>query len=142
MYVGWAQLNRSALIRIPRYNEGMTQAARCELRCPDPSSNPYLAFTAMIAAAMDGIDNELVPPKPLNSINVYELTPEEKIQLGITQLPGSLLEALEELDKDTVIKDALGEELYEVFRRAKLAEWDEYRIQVMDWEIEKYLETA
>ena len=142
VYVGWAQLNRSALIRIPRYNEGMTGAARCELRCPDPSSNPYLAFTAMIAAAMDGIENGLTPPKPLNSINVYELTPEEKIQLGITQLPGSLLEALGELDKDDIIKDALGEELYEAFRRAKLSEWEEYRMQVMDWEIEKYLETA
>lgn len=142
VYVGWAQLNRSALIRIPRCNEGMTQAVRCELRCPDPSSNPYLAFSAMIAAAMDGIENGLVPPKPLNSINVYELTPEEKIQLGITQLPGSLLEALDELDKDPVIKEALGKDLYEVFRRAKLSEWDEYRMQVMDWEIEKYLETA
>jgi len=142
VYVGWAQLNRSALIRIPRHNEGMTQAARCELRCPDPSSNPYLAFTAMIAAAMDGIENGLKPPKPLNRINVYELTPEEKIQLGITQLPGSLKEALAELDKDEVIKDALGSEIYEVFRRAKLSEWEDYRIKVMDWEIEKYLETA
>lgn len=142
VYVGWAQLNRSALIRIPRYNPGMTQAARCELRCPDPSCNPYLAITTMIAAAMDGIENALVPPKPLNSINVYELTPEEKVQLGITQLPGSLLEALEELDKDVILKDALGPDLYEVFRRAKLAEWDEYRMQVMDWEIEKYLETS
>jgi glutamine synthetase len=70
------------------------------------------------------------------------LTPEEKVQLGITQLPGSLLEALEELDKDVILKDALGPDLYEVFRRAKLAEWDEYRMQVMDWEIEKYLETS
>ena len=142
VYVGWAQLNRSALIRIPRYNDGMTSAVRCELRCPDPSSNPYLAFAAMIASTMDGIENGLAAPKPLNSINVYDLTPEEKIQLGITQLPGSLLEALGELDKDEVVKDALGADIYETFRRAKLAEWDEYRMQVMDWEIDKYLETA
>ncbi len=140
--MGWAQLNRSALIRIPRYNDGMTSAVRCELRCPDPSSNPYLAFAAMIATTMDGIENELTPPKPLNSINVYDLTPEEKIQLGITQLPGSLLEALEELDKDEVVKEALGADIYDTFRRAKLAEWDEYRMQVMDWEIDKYLETT
>ena len=73
----------------------------------------------MIAATMDGIENDLPLPKPLNSINVYDLTPEEKIQLGITQLPGSLLEALGELDKDDVIKDALGEEIYEAFCRAK-----------------------
>lgn len=142
VYVGWAQLNRSALIRIPRYNEGMTSAVRCELRCPDPSSNPYLAFAAMIATTLDGIENKLEAPKPLNSINVYDLTPEEKIQLGIAQLPGSLKEALDELEKDEVVKDALGAETYEVFRRAKLAEWEDYRIKVMDWEIEKYLETA
>ncbi len=137
IYVGWAQINRSAMIRIPRSNTGIDTAARAELRCPDPSSNPYLAFSAMIAATMDGIENDLPLPKPLNSINVYDLTPEEKIQLGITQLPGSLLEALGELDKDDVIKDALGEEIYEAFCRAKMSEWEEYRMQVMDWEIEK-----
>jgi glutamine synthetase len=142
VYVGWAQLNRSALIRIPRYTDGMTAASRCELRCPDPSSNPYLAFTAMAAAALDGIENNLTPPKPLNSINIYELSAAEKKKLGIAQLPGSLKEALDELAKDKVLREGLGEELFEVFTRAKMEEWEEYRIHVMDWEITRYLETA
>lgn len=142
VYVGWAQLNRSALIRIPRYNEGMTGAARCELRCPDPSSNPYLAFTVMIAAALDGIDNKLDLPEPLNGINIYELSEAEKHEMGIKELPGSLKEALGELEADSVLREALGEELYDVYSRAKLEEWDQARIHVTDWEIGKYLETA
>jgi glutamine synthetase len=142
VYIGWAQINRSALIRVPQFNKGMTQAARIELRCPDPSCSPYLAFAAILAAALDGVDSKLIPPKPLNNINVYELSPEERSKLGIKELPGSLLEALEELDKDALIKKALGDVAYEAFRRAKLGEWEEYRIKVMDWEIERYLETA
>jgi len=141
-YVGWAQVNRSAMIRIPRYNPGQTYAARAELRCPDPSSNPYLAFTAMGAAALDGIENGLKPMPPLNGVNIFELTDVEKRDLQISELPGSLKEALYELHADEVIRAGLGEEIYDVFLRAKLAEWDEYRMQVMDWEIERYLERA
>jgi glutamine synthetase len=141
-YVGWAQVNRSAMIRIPRYNQGQTYAARAELRCPDPSSNPYLAFAAMGAAALDGIENGLKPMPPLNGVNIFELTDVEKRDLQIAELPGSLKEALYELHADEVIRAGLGEEIYEVFLRAKLAEWDEYRMQVMDWEIERYLERA
>lgn len=141
-YVGWAQINRSAMIRIPRYNEGMTNAARAELRCPDPSSNPYLAFAAMGAAALDGIEKGLKPVPPLNGVNIFELTDAEKRDLQISELPGSLNEALYELNKDDVIRAGLGEEIFDVFLRAKLAEWEDYRTHVMDWEIERYLERA
>jgi glutamine synthetase len=142
VYVGWAQLNRSALIRIPRYNKGQDKSMRAELRCPDPSCNPYLAFLGMIASAFDGIDNDIAAPKPLNNINIYELSEDERKAKDIKELPSSLMEALENLDKDTVLKDALGEEIYTAFRRAKLEEWEDFRINVTDWEVEKYLESA
>jgi glutamine synthetase len=140
--VGWAQINRSALIRIPRYTLGHDKSMRAELRCPDPSSNPYLAFTAMLAAALDGIDNTLPCPKPLNNINVYHLTPEERAQMGVAELPGSLAEALRELEKDQVVRNALSETVFEAFSRAKWAEVEEYRMKVTDWEVERYLEVA
>lgn len=142
VYIGWAQTNRSALIRIPRYTAGMDKAVRAELRCPDPSCNPYLAFTAMIAAALDGIDHGLDLPKPLNNINVYHLDEDDRRRLGVKELPGSLIEAMGELDRDKVITQALGPTIYESFRRAKLNEWEEYRLRVMDWEVERYLEIA
>jgi len=142
VYVGWAQRNRSALVRIPRYTPGQDKAVRAELRFPDPSCNPYLAFTAMLAAALDGIDKGTKLEDPLNNINIYHLTAEERKQMGIGELPGSLREALTELDKDEVIKEALGPVMYEAFVRAKWAEWDEYRMHVMDWEVERYLETV
>ncbi len=142
VYIGWAQQNRSALIRIPRFTEGRDKAVRAELRFPDPSSNPYLAFTAMLAAAMDGIDRSLVPPAALNNVNLYHLSPEERTKLGVKELPGSLAEALGELERDEVVKCALGDVTYEAFTRAKWAEWDDYRMHVTDFEIERYLETA
>jgi glutamine synthetase len=142
VYIGWAQINRSALIRIPRYTEGRDKAVRAELRCPDPSANPYLALSVMLAAALDGIDNNLEAPAPLNNVNVYHLTAEERAARGIASLPGSLAEAMNELDKDVVLKDALGPVMYEAFYRAKWAEVEEYRMRVTDWEVERYLEVA
>ncbi len=142
VYVGWAQTNRSALIRIPRPLEGMTTSVRAELRCPDPSCNPYLAYSSMLAAALDGMKQQLTPPEPLNDVNVYELSREERQNLNIVELPGSLREALVELEKDSVIQQALGETLYNAFRRAKWAEWERYRLDVTDWELARYLETA
>lgn len=142
VYVGWAQQNRSALIRIPRYTEGRNKAMRAELRFPDPSTNPYLAFAGMLAAALDGIDNNITPPKPLNNVNLYHLDPKERKKMGVGELPGSLAEALTELAKDKVLVDALGPVAYEAFNRAKWEEWDDYRIHVTDYEIERYLETA
>ena len=142
VYVGWAQINRSALIRIPRYTPGLERAARMEVRFPDPSSNPYLAFLAMLAAALDGYENNRPIPEPLNHLNIYELTPQERKEMGINELPGSLYEALEELKNDEVLKKALGPVLYGAFMRAKMTEWDDYRIKVSDWEVARYLETA
>lgn len=142
VYIGWAQQNRSALIRIPRYTEGRDKSVRAELRCPDPSSNPYLAFTVMLAAALDGIDRHLEAPKPLNNINLYHLERGEREQMGVKELPGSLAEALGELEKDELLKSALGETTCEAFLRAKWAEWDDFRMRVSDYEIERYLEIA
>lgn len=142
VYIGWAQTNRSALIRIPRHIAGRDKAVRAELRFPDPSSNPYLAFATMLGAALDGIDNEMTVPAPMNNINIYHLTPEERMEKGIESLPGSLAEAMRELENDEVVRNALGQETYEAFSRAKWAEIEEHRMKVSDWEVERYLETA
>ena len=142
VYIGWAQINRSALIRIPHYTEGRDEDARAELRFPDPSCNPYLAFAAMLATALHGIDSQMTPPKPLNNVNVYQLDEAERARLGIGSLPGSLAEALRELEGDKVIQAALGERVYDSFRRAKWEEWDEFRTAVVDWEVKRYLEIA
>jgi glutamine synthetase len=125
------QCGEVALIRIPRYTPGLVKATRMEL-----------AFQAMLAAALDGVDSQRPVPGPLNNINIYELTPEQRQEQGIGELPGSLLEALNDLEKDEVLKKALGPVMYEAFRRAKLEEWEDYRIKVTDWEVSRYLETA
>src|SRR5512136_2608278 len=135
VYVCWAQMNRSALVRIPRYTPGNDKATRIELRYPDPSCNPYLAFTAMLAAGLDGVERKLKPPAHVNNVDVYHLTPDEVAARGIPVLPGSLAEALDALSKDEMLQAALGTNLYEAFVRAKTAEWDDYRIHVTDWEI-------
>ncbi|MFC2028508.1 type I glutamate--ammonia ligase [Chloroflexota bacterium] len=142
VYVGWAQQNRSALIRIPRFTEGRDKAVRAELRFPDPSSNPYLAFAAILGAGLDGIEKKLTPPKPLNNVNVYNLTEEDRESMDIPSLPGSLGEALIELEKDETIKNVLGPITYDAFRRAKIEERDGFRTAVTDWETNRYLETA
>jgi len=142
VYVGWAQINRSALIRIPRYTDGRDKSMRAELRFPDPSANPYLAFTVMLAAALDGIDRKLTPPEPLNNINIYHLSPVERAAMNIQELPGSLAEALRELENDDLLRAALGPDAFEAFQRAKWAEVEESRMRVTDWEVERYLEVA
>jgi glutamine synthetase len=142
VYIGWAQINRSALIRIPRFTEGRTKAMRAELRFPDPSANPYLAFTVILAAALDGIDNNLRPAPPLNNINVYHLDDVARQKMKIDSLPGSLIEALGELENDKIVRASLGESIFEAFTRAKHDEWDAFRINVTDWEVERYLEVA
>ncbi len=103
---------------------------------------PISGNGSQLGAAWDGIDNAVALPKPLNNINIYDLTRAERKEMGIAELPGSLLEAMNELDNDSVIKDTLGTEVYEAFRRAKLEEWDEFRIRVTDWEIERYMESV
>jgi glutamine synthetase len=130
------------LIRIPHYTPGREKSIRAELRFPDPSANPYLALTVMLASALDGIDNQLSCPEPLNNLNVYRLTREERLSMGIDELPGSLAESLRELEGDAELREALGLMIFETFVRAKWAEVDEYRMRVTDWEVERYLETA
>lgn len=140
VYICWAQRNRSALIRIPRISPGREKATRAELRCPDPSSNPYLAFAVMLKAGLDGIKNKLEPPMPVEE-DVYEFDPAERLKHHIDTLPGSLGDAIEELKKDKLIADVLGAHTYKMYINAKTAEWDEYRIQVSEWEKSKYFYT-
>ncbi len=141
VYICWAQLNRSALIRVPGHGRQHEEATRAELRCPDPSANPYLAFTAMLAAGLDGIERDLTPPPPVNE-DVYDFDKRDLRERAIGTLPDTLAEALDALEQDEVIQEALGPAITGAFVRAKRAEWDEYRIQVTNWELERYLETA
>ena len=142
VYIGWAQINRSALIRLPRYTTGRNKSVRLELRCPDPSANPYLAFAAMLGAGLEGINSKIACPEPLNNLNIWDLSEEERKEKGIESLPGSLAEAMNEFEADNVIKKALGDTICRVFSRAKWAEVEEYRTRVTDWEIGRYLELA
>jgi len=139
-YICWAQINRSALIRIPRYSPGRASSTRAELRCPDPSCNPYLAFAVMLAAGLDGIDKGLTAPPAVNE-DVYDFDEDDLRERSIGVLPGTLGDALKALDDDPVVRDALGEHVYQAFARAKRAEWDDYRIRVHEWELNRYLET-
>ena len=140
VYICWAQLNRSSLIRVPAHGSE-TSATRIELRCPDPSCNPYLAFAAMLAAGLDGIERDLMPPAAVNE-DVYHFEQCDLDERAIGTLPGTLAEALDALEEDEVIQEALGPAITDVFMRAKRAEWGAYRIQVTDWELERYLEMA
>lgn len=138
VYVCWGQINRSALIRIPMVSKGREQSTRAELRCPDPSCNPYLAFAAMLACGLDGIRRNLRVPAPMEE-NVFEFDECKLEEEHITTLPGSLAEALAELQRDEVIQQALGDHVYRWFMRAKRSEWDEFRLQVTPWELDRYL---
>ncbi len=135
VYVAWSPSNRSALLRVPAKRGKST---RIELRSPDPSANPYMAFAVMVMAGLDGIKNKIDPPAPAD-VNIYKLTAEERAQMGIPALPGSLYEALEELKKSEIAKAALGDHIYSEFLRTKEREWDEFRINVSPWETERYL---
>ncbi len=139
VYVGWARINRSALIRIPQISKGSLNSTRMELRCPDPSTNPYLAFACMLAAGLDGVERKLTPPEPVEE-NLYHFDAAKLESRKIKQLPGTLREALDELEADAVIREALGEHVFERFVEAKTEEWNEYRTQVSSWEVERYLE--
>jgi len=139
VYVSWARVNRSALIRVPRSNPQRPQATRVELRCPDPSCNPYLAFSVMLAAGLDGIRRKLPLPEPIEE-NLYAFDEDELTRRQIDVLPGSLGEALEEFRKDEVIQSGLGPHVYERFLEAKTIEWNEYRLYVSPWELARYLE--
>ncbi|OGH96681.1 MAG: type I glutamate--ammonia ligase [Candidatus Melainabacteria bacterium GWF2_32_7] len=136
VYLAWSAANRSALVRVPAKRGNAT---RVELRSPDPTCNPYLAFAAILTAALDGIKNQVEPPAPAET-NIYQLTEKERKKMKIDSLPGSLLEALDQMEKSQVAKDALGEHIYNEFLNAKKIEWDSFRILVTPWELERYLE--
>jgi len=140
-YICWGRINRSALIRIPGYLPGLGQeSARCELRCPDPSANPYLAFAVMLATGLDGIRRQMAAPPPVEE-NVYEFDALELRRQEIDALPGTLEEALQEMERDQVIADVLGKHTFRRYLEAKRLEWDEYRTQVTAWELRRYLTT-
>jgi glutamine synthetase len=134
VYISWARINRSALIRVPRASE--SDSTRLELRCPDPSCNPYLAFSVMLAAGLDGIRRELPVPDATEE-NIYLLDSPRKSSQDV--LPSSLNQALKALEEDDVIREALGAHTHEVFISAKRLEWEDYRLEVTDWELKKYL---
>ncbi|MFA7653908.1 MAG: glutamine synthetase, partial [Candidatus Magasanikbacteria bacterium] len=139
VYITWGQTNRSALVRIPRVNPGKPTATRAELRCPDPAANPYLAFAVMLAAGLDGIQNIMGLPVPVEE-SVYELTSEEMLNRGIDTLPADLYGAMRALAKDKYIQEVLGEATYKKYNAIKTQEWDNFRLAVTDWEKENYLE--
>ena len=134
VYISWARINRSALIRVPRASE--SDSTRIELRCPDPSCNPYLAFTVMLAAGLDGIRRELTVPEATEE-NIYLLDKPNYSSKDV--LPTSLNQALKALEEDEVVRNALGAHTHEVFINAKRLEYEDYRLEVTNWELEKYL---
>jgi len=137
VYVAWAFRNRSPLIRVPNFGK-RHNAARMEIRCPDPAGNPYLQFAVLCLSGLDGIKRKLDPPKPAE-LNVYKLSYEERKQRKIISLPESLSEALLEIENSEFMRAALGQELWENYLKEKHREWDLYRTQVTPWEVERYM---
>ncbi len=139
-YITWGRTNRSALIRVPMISPGKSiEGTRAEVRCPDPSSNTYLAFAVMIAAGLDGVERGLTLADPVEE-SLFEMDASRVTERGIKELPGTLGQAIDELRADPVVCEALGEHVLEHFIEAKTAEWNEYRTQVTQWEIDRYLE--
>jgi len=138
VYICWANMNRSALVRVPMYKPGKEKATRIEYRSPDPSCNPYLAFSAMLAAGLEGINKKYKLGDPAND-NIYHMSDEEKEKAGIKSLPEDLLEAIKIAEKSKLIKECLGDKVFEYFIRNKKMEWNEYKAQVSQYEIDKYL---
>jgi glutamine synthetase len=138
VYLSWAQRNRSDLIRVPQYKPGKEKATRIEFRSPDPACNPYLAFSVMLAAGLEGIEKGYEPPAPVEE-NVYEMTTEERKHRGINTLPASLWEAIQLAENSEVVRKALGEHVFRAFMENKKIEWDHYRVRVTDYELARYL---
>jgi len=138
VYLSWARRNRSDLIRVPEYQPGREQATRVEFRSPDPACNPYLAFSVMLAAGLEGIEQGYEAPVPVEK-NVYEMSEAERQTHGIGTLPASLLEAINLTEQSELVRKALGDHLFQAFITNKKIEWDFYRTQVTDYEIQRYL---
>lgn len=135
VYIAWSATNRSPLIRIPA---SRGEGTRIELRCPDPSANPYLALAVCLRAGLDGIENHILPPDSVDR-NIFRMTEEEKRAGGIEEIPGTLIEAIYHMEADGFIRDVLGDHVYRKYIAAKKKEWYRYRMQVTDWEISEYL---
>ncbi len=134
----WARNNRSVLVSVPPIKAGKADSARIEFRAPDPACNPYLAFSVVLAAGLKGIEEGYdLPAETL--ANLYQLTEEERLAEGISILPGSLAEALDEMERSELVAEALGEHVFEWFLRNKRAEWHEYKTQVSQFELDRYL---
>ncbi len=138
VYISWAQLNRSALIRIPQIPKDRSSSVRAELRCPDPMCNPYLALAVMLEAGLEGIRQNIEVPSPRQE-NLYEMESEDLISLKVDHLPTSLWEATQFIKESELVKGVFEDPLYDSYIRAKTKEWDEYRLQVTEWEKNKYL---
>ncbi|UCE57294.1 MAG: glutamine synthetase [Candidatus Bathyarchaeota archaeon] len=137
IYICWGQRNRSALIRVPRYREGRDTATRLELRCPDPSCNPYLAFAVMLAAGLKGIEEKIEPPDPVEE-DVYGFDDRKLAKFYIKTLPENLGEAVWEFRRSKMMKEALGEHVFNKYLGIKTTEWNEFQKSVTDWELERY----
>ena len=138
VYTSWAMVNRSDLVRVPAYKSGREASRRIEYRAPDPACNPYLAFSVMLAAGLEGIEKEYSLPPPVQE-NVYKMSDEERRSLGIETLPTSLWEAIQITEKSDLVREALGERVLHSFIQNKHIEWEKYRSQVTDYEIAQYL---
>ena len=138
VYVSWARRNRSALVRVPMYKPDKAKATRAEFRCPDPACNPYLAFAVMLAAGLEGIKNNYKLPPPVEE-DIFEMDLQRRAKAGIESLPGSLDEAIACTESSKLVREALGEHIFNKFLANKKIEWDMYRTQVTDWELDKYL---
>jgi glutamine synthetase len=135
VYIAWSAKNRSPLIRIPAARGAST---RVELRCPDPAANPYLTLAVCLAAGLDGIKNKLIPQDSVDK-NIFNMTQEEKDEIGIMSLPESLEDSIIALENNDLIKNVLGIETTKKYVKAKREEWDQYSIQISQWEIDQYL---
>jgi glutamine synthetase len=138
VYLSWARRNRADLVRVPEYKPGKENATRIEFRSPDPACNPYLAFSVMLAAGLEGIEHEYEVPEPVKE-NVYEMSEEERLRRGIGTLPGSLWEAIQLTEKSELVRNALGDHVFHSFIENKKIEWNHYRTQVTDYELNRYL---
>jgi len=137
-YVAWSRRNRSALVRVPLYHPGKEKATRMELRCPDPACNPYLTFAALLQAGLEGVEHGYELPEPMEK-NLYHLAPDERRRLGIEQLPATLGEAIELTAESELVLRTLGEHMFNRFVEIKRQEWEDYRVQVTQWELDRYL---
>jgi len=138
VYIAWATHNRSSLVRIPAFKHGKPTAARIEFRSPDPACNPYLAFAVILAAGLDGMERKTSLPKPVEE-NIFGMDAPERRRKSIAELPGSLIEAIMETEKSQLVRETLGEHIFEKFIENKKIEWDRYRTRVTDYEIQAYL---